>query len=221
MSISTMILGESGTGKTTSLRNFDPADVLLIQTVKKPLPFRSTAWKPATKENPDGALFACDKAHQIIEAMQRTAKPIIVIDDFQYLMANEFMRRSDERGYDKFTEIARHAWEVLMSANRLDDHKRVYILAHTQTDETGRVKAKTIGKMLDEKITIEGLLTIVLRTGVVNGNYVFNTQNNGSDTTKSPLGLFDQEQIDNSLAAVDAAICEYFGITPSQLKEAA
>lgn len=220
MSISCMILGESGTGKTTSLRNLDPADVLLIQTVKKPLPFRAGKWKPATKENPSGAIFVCDKAHQIIEAMQRTAKPIIIIDDFQYLMANEFMRRSDERGYDKFTEIARHAWEVLMSANRLEDHKRVYILAHTQTDDTGRVKAKTIGKMLDEKITIEGLLTIVLRTAVVNGNYLFNTQNSGQDTTKSPLGLFDAEQIDNDLAAVDAAICEYFGLS-ADMKEAA
>ncbi len=217
MSISTMILGESGTGKTASLRNINPDDAILIQCVKKPLPFKSTGWKPKTKES--GSVFVCDKSQTIIVAMQKSTQPIVIIDDFQYLMANEFMRRSDEIGYTKFTDIARHAWDVLMAANDLAPERRVYILAHTQSDETGRVKAKTVGKMLDEKITIEGLLTIVLRTVVTNGNFMFATQNNGSDTTKSPIGLFDDELIDNDLATVDAAIVEYFEL--NNLKEAA
>lgn len=221
MSISTMIIGESGTGKTTSLRNLDPAGVLLIQPVKKPLPFRSSGWKPATKDNPQGSIFATDDSRHIIEAMRRTTKPIIVLDDFQYMLANEFMRRSDERGYDKFTDIARHAWDVLMASSDLGPVKRVYIFAHSQTDEGGRVKAKTIGKLLDEKITVEGLLTIVLRTTVTNGNYLFSTKNNGADTVKAPIDLFDSDLIDNDLAAVDARICDYFDIdSPTMTKVA-
>ena len=113
----------------------------------------------------------------------------------------------------QYNEIARNAWDILMAASQLSDDKRVYILGHTQEDDNGRIKAKTIGKLLDEKITIEGLLTIVLRTAVINGQYLFSTQNNGLDTVKSPLGLFDSDQIENDLAAVDAAI---FPITNSQ-----
>jgi len=100
-----------------------------------------------------------------------------------------------------------------MAAAAQSDDKRIYILAHSTTDDTGKTKAKTIGKLLDEKITIEGLLTIVLRTAVINGNYLFLTQNNGSDTTKSPIDMFPTEHIPNDLAEVDKAICEFYGIT--------
>jgi hypothetical protein len=93
MSIATMILGQSGTGKTASLRNFTPKDVLLIQAVKKPLPFRSKEWRPCTKGDPEGSILVTDVASVIVGAMQRTKKPIIVIDYFQYILANEFMRR--------------------------------------------------------------------------------------------------------------------------------
>lgn len=208
-----MILGQSGTGKTTSLRNFNPDDVLLIQVVKKPLPFRSGKWRKCTQADPLGSILCTDSAPVIIGAMQRTKKPVIIIDDFQYVLANEFMRRSEEKGFDKFTEIARHAWEILMTAGKLPDSTRVYILAHTQEDENGTVKAKTIGKLLDEKITIEGLLTIVLRTKVINGQYLFSTQNSGSDTVKSPFGMFDSDHIPNDLAQVDQAICDFYEIT--------
>jgi hypothetical protein len=224
MSIGTIIIGESGTGKTHSLQNLNPADVLLIQSVRKPLPFPSKGWKPATKENPSGTIFQTDNSRTIVEAMTRTSKPIIIIDDFQYILANEFMRRSDERGYDKFTEIARHAWDILMSANNLKPYQRVYIMAHSATDDAGKVRVKTIGKMLDDKITVEGLMTIVLRTQVTNGNYLFSTQNSGSDTVKSPVKMFPNDLIDNDLKAVDGLICEYFDIenpTPDQLKKAA
>jgi len=213
MSIATMILGESGTGKTASLRNINPADTLLIQTVRKPLPFKSNHWEPITKENPQGSIFVCDKSPTIVEALHRTNKSIVIIDDFQYLLLNEFMRRSDERGYDKFTEIRRHAWDVLMKANELADYKRVYILSHTHTDDQGRARAKTVGKMLDDKITVEGLVSIVLRTSVINGEFVFRTVNNGMDTTKCPMGLFATETIENDLAKVDNAIIDFYQLT--------
>ncbi len=211
MAIVTMILGESGTGKTTSLRNMPPAETLLLQAIKKPLPFRSKTWKYWDKvATPQGNIFVRDDSDKIIVAMKGTKRKIIVLDDFQYVLAHEYMRRSAETGYTKFTEIGRHAWDILSTAAALPDDVRVYILAHTETTETGKVKAKTIGKMLDEKITIEGMVTIVLRTAVINSQYIFTTQNNGNDTVKSPIGLFDTEHIDNDLKSVDDAIQAYY-----------
>lgn len=215
MSIATIILGESGTGKTASLRNLDPEHTLLIQAVSKPLPFRSKGWLPASKENPNGSIYCTDSSQHIVAAMQRTKKEIIVIDDFQYVLSNEFMRRVTDvakgnEAFAKYNEIARHAWDVLMAATSLADNKRVYILSHTSTDDFGKTKIKTIGKLLDEKIVIEGLVSIVLRTHVQNGNYLLSTKNNGADTVKSPIGLFDSELIENDLAAVDAAIFHYY-----------
>lgn len=214
MSIACLVLGESGTGKSTSLRNLDPAQTLLIQSIPKPLPFRSNGWKPLTKDG--GNIVVTDQSASIIDAMRRTRRPVVVIDDWQYVLANEFMRRTDERGFDKFTDIGRHAWDILQAASSLDSGKRVYILAHTQSDDQGRTRIKTIGRMLDEKITPEGMFSIVLNTVVQNGNYLFATRNNGSNTTKSPLGLFDDELIENDLAAVDAAICGYYQLTEHQ-----
>lgn len=212
MSIATMILGESGTGKTTALRNLDPSAALLIQAVAKPLPFRNSAWRLASRDNPSGSILVTDKTATIVTAMERTARKVVILDDFQYVLANEFMRRNQEKGYDKFNDIGRNAWDILTKAASLPADVRVYILAHTQTDESGKIKAKTIGRMLDDKITVEGLFTIVLRTAVINGQYLFSTLNSGYDTVKSPLGLFDSEHIDNDLQSVDAAICAYFGI---------
>lgn len=214
MSISTVILGESGTGKSASMRNLDPANTLLIQVVKKPLPFRSKGWSYFNPEtNKTGNVFVSDDWQVIGALMRKTKRKVIVVDDFQYVLANEFMRRSDERGYDKFTEIAKHAWEVFNAANSLPDDVRVYLLSHTQTDDQGNTKIKTIGKMLDEKITPEGLFTIVLRTVVTDKDYFFSTKNNGHDTVKAPIGLFDSERIPNDLAAVDAAISSYYELT--------
>ena len=204
-----MVLGHSGSGKTTSLRNLDPSKTLLLQIVKKSLPFRSKEWLPCNKENPNGSiLYIGADADKIVKAIQKTKKEVIVIDDFQYLMSFELMNRTAERGFDKFTEIAKHAFAVIEAATQADDGKRVYILSHINSDEQGE-RIKTIGKMLDEKIVLEGMLTIVLKTVVTNGIYEFSTVNSGSDTVKTPLEMFDSPRIPNDLKIVDDAILNY------------
>lgn len=224
MSIATLILGKSGTGKSTSLRNMSPADTLLIQVIRKPLPFRSKNWTYWHKEsNPAGNVMVTEDWSSIIKVMRGTKRKVIVIDDFQYLLANEFMRRTDERGFDKFTDIAKHAWEVMTVASDLAPDVRVYMLSHVEENEsTGAMKMKTIGKLLDEKITPEGLVTIVLRTHVedsatsADDKFWFVTQNNGLDTTKSPIGLFEDGRIKNDLSVVDSAITDYYDLTTQQ-----
>lgn len=211
MSVATMILGTSGTGKTASLRNMDPSETLLIQVIPKPLPFRNKDWKPVSKDG--GNILVVSRSDKIVEAMKKTSRPVIVVDDFQYLLATEFMERAHETGYAKFTEMARHYYDVLKTATELDAAKRVYLLSHTDTSDTGQVKAKTIGKLLDEKITVEGLLTLVLRTHVINGQYVFSTKNSGADTVKTSIGMFDNEHVDNDLAMIDKRIVEYYELT--------
>lgn len=215
MSIATLILGQSGTGKSTSLRNLNPADVLLIQAIKKPLPFRAKEWQPLTKDG--GSIVVTDSSATICDRITRSKRPIVIVDDFQYIMANEFMRRvldkeTGNQAFAKYNEIARNIWDILNAASNAADEKRVYILSHTEQNEAGLTKIKTIGKLLDEKITVEGMVTICLKTVVTNGVYEFSTQNSGSDTVKSPIGLFESERIDNDLAAVDAAIVEYYGL---------
>ena len=204
MSIGIFVLGNSGTGKTTSLRNFKSDEILYINVAKKPLPFRAKF-----SETVEG-----DSYVQIAKAINATHKKVVVIDDCQYLMANEFMRRSSEKGYDKFTEIAKNFWTLVNSANNdLAKDVIIYFLAHTDISDSGQEKMKTIGKMLDEKICVEGMVSVVLKTSVKDGQYTFTTQNNGHDTVKSPLGMFDSYEIPNDLKAVDTTIREYWGLT--------
>ena len=208
-----MILGESGTGKSSTMKDLDPKETLLIQTIKKPLPFRSKGWSVFDKkDNRRGNIFVTDNSERITGAMEKSKKDVIIVDDFQYLMANELMNRYNEKGFDRFNDIARHAWDVLRVAGELADHKRVYILSHTTSDEFGHTKIKTIGKMLDDKITIEGMFTIVLRTIVSGGEFKLSTVNNGQDTVKSPLEMFEDTLIDNDLKMIDKKICEFYEI---------
>jgi len=153
----------------------------------------------------------------LIQKATAGGREIIIIDDYQYLLANEFMRRSDERGYDKFTEIARHAWDVVRAAQGVAGNARIYFLSHTDTDDFGHTKVKTIGKLLDEKICLEGLFTIVLRAAVSDGRHYFTTQNSGKDTVKAPMDMFLTPEIDNDLNAVDNVICEYYGINQVEI----
>lgn len=198
------ILGKSGTGKSYSLRNFPKDKFALINVQGKILPFKANGIESVS----------VDKSDDIIAAMKKYAVtyPSIVIDDYQYTMANEFMRRSMEAGYNKFTEIARHAWDIANAARELPDEVIVYVLCHIERDEEGNEKIKTIGKLLDEKICLEGMSTIVLKTNVADGVYTFLTQNNGKDTTKSPAGMFPTYAIDNDLYYVDQKIRNFYGL---------
>lgn len=205
MGILAFVLGRSGTGKSYSLRNFDPNEVEVINVQGKILPF-----KGAGKFN----LINTDDADAIVDEIKAAAKKYkkIVVDDFQYVMANEFMRRSAEKGYDKFTEIGRHAWDIANVVRELPNDVIVYVMCHTDTDQEGFERLKTIGKLLDDKIVLEGMSTIVLKTSVSDGKYYFLTQNNGKDTTKSPAGMFPTYAIENDLKYVDDKIRNYYEI---------
>lgn len=201
MGIPVLILGESGSGKSASLRNFKPDEIGLINVNGKPLPFKN-----------DLKSINTDNYAKIEKALQKAEVKTLVIDDSQYLMANEFMRTAKVTGFQKFTDIGLNFWNLIKAVSALPDDKIVYFLHHIETTDTGRQKIKTIGKMLDEKITLEGMFTIVLKTSVHDGQYRFSTQNNGFDTVKTPIGMFDGEEIDNDLKAVDVAIRNYYKI---------
>lgn len=202
MGIPVMILGESGSGKSYSMHSFRPDDVTIFNVAGKPFPFRSKLPRI------DG-----DRYPEIAQKLREMKTPSAVIDDAQYLMANEFMRRCKENGYQKFTDIATNFWVLVQAVIKLPPDKIVYFNSHIERDQNGNEKCKTIGKMLDEKITVEGMFTIVLKTHVKDGVYTFVTQTNGQDTVKSPMGMFETLEIDNDLAMVDRAIREYYGIT--------
>lgn len=210
------ILGESGSGKSASLRNLNPDETIVIQAVKKPLPFKNK-WKPWDPQTKTGSIAVTDNSARIclgLKSFPEHGKKIIVIDDFQYTMANEFMRRvldkeSGNAAFAKYNEIAKNAWDIIMAAQNAPDDVIIYFLSHVQTDDRGNVKCKTIGKLLDEKITLEGLFTIVMKAVKRDGNHYFTTKNDGYDTVKTPMGMFDSELIDNDLNEVTKAIQSY------------
>lgn len=206
MSTPVAILGESGTGKSTSMRNLDPSKTLLIQAIQKPLPFKTEGWK--RWDGTSGNIFVTDKATDIETLMRNTKRKTIVLDDFQYVLANELMRRWRESGYGKFSEIGFNGWNIISVAATLPDDVHVYITAHTMTGDDGVTKIKTPGKLLDN-YSLEGMFSIVLRTAVRDGNYFFATRNSGSDTVKTPMGMFTEDLIPNDIALVDKAITDY------------
>ena len=201
MAVLVMIYGQSGTGKSTSLRNFTNDEVAVINVSGKPLPFRS---KLTTYET--------DNYAKISSALSKIERKSIVIDDATYLMVNEFMRTAKVAGYQKYTDMAVNFNSLVAQASQLANDKIVYFLGHSDLKEDGTEHFKTIGKMLDNYVTVEGKFTIVLKTVVQDGKYYFSTHNSGQDTVKSPLGMFEDNYVDNDLKAVDAIIREYYGI---------
>lgn len=195
------IIGRSGTGKSYSMRNFKSDEITVINVQGKLLPFKNKLETITT----DTSNTICAKLRTLSKKYKS-----IVIDDFQYVMANEFMRRANEKTYDKFTEIGKHAWDVINIVSELPEDVLVYIICHTDTDTDGFERIKTIGKMIDQYIVLEGLSTIVLKTHVADGVYTFLTQNNGNDTVKSPCGMFPTYAIDNDLKYVDEKIRNYY-----------
>ena len=199
-----LILGDSGTGKSASLRNFKPEEILVINAAGKPLPFKNhfecvtPRYEKLTKD--------------VLDAMDKTDKKVIVIDDAQYIMSFQYMRRIKENGWDKWNDIQGDFFNIIKACDYMPDDVIVYFLSHLQRDDEGHEKIKTMGKMLDEKITIEGLFTTVLKTSVKDGQYFFLTQNSGLDTVKSPIGMFPSYAIDNDLKYVDTKIRNYYEI---------
>jgi hypothetical protein len=220
-----LIIAESGAGKSTSIENLDPKETFIINVANKPLPFKG--WKKKyvlwSKDNPTGNLYTGSSAQQIEACLgyvnsKRPDIKTIVIDDFQYMSSFEFFDRSDEKGYEKFTQIGANLARIARMPKDLRDDLTIFFLTHAEesTDLEGKrkFKAKTIGRMVDEKLSLEGLFSIVLFSKVKkdkDGNirFVFETKNNGENTCKSPKGMFQDFEIPNDLALVKESIYSY------------
>lgn len=194
-------MGESGSGKSTSLRNFSPEEVKILNVASKPLPFRKRL------ETINNATYEI-----IGKELQKKEFKTYVIDDSQYLLAFEMFDRAKETGYGKFTDIAvRFRNMIDFIIKKMPDDVIVYFLHHCETTDSGKIKAKTVGKMLDSQLTVEGLFSIVLICQADGQSHKFITQSDGYTTAKSPMEMFDLE-IDNDLKKVDETIREYWNI---------
>lgn len=206
MGIPVLVLGESGSGKSASLRNFEADEIGIFNVASKPLPFRKSLKKV------DGSTYPV-----IRKLLSESKMNAYAIDDSQYLMAFEAFDHAKETGYGKFTDMAlnfRNLIDYVIRGTPPD--VIVYFLHHTETTETGKIKAKTIGKMLDNQLTVEGLFSIVLLCRTDGTRHYFETQSDGFSTAKSPMEMFERE-IDNDLKLVDATIREYWGL--NKIKE--
>lgn len=207
MGIGVLVLGHSGSGKSTSMRNCTADRFGIINVQGKPLPFRTSLKTYDTDVYPD-----------IVNALQKGKTPSFVIDDSQYLMSHEFMYRANEKGYDKYSQIGTNFFHLLETIRQLPNDKIVYLMHHIETDDTGREKAKTVGKMVDNYIVVEGCFSIVLKAIATNKGYYFTTKTNGNDCVKTPMGMFDAEQIDNDLLMVDDTIRDFYNIKIKESK---
>lgn len=201
MGLPVLVLGESGSGKTYSLKNFNEKEVIVFSVEKNRLPFKN---KLNVIKNADYSAIG--------KEFKNPTKEIYVIDDSQYLLVNEFFDRAKETGYQKFTDIALRFRNLIHYINRdMPDNVIVYFLHHVETDgNTRKRKAKTVGKMLDDKLTVEGCFDIVLMTDTDGNNHDFLTKTDGYNTVKTPEDMFESERIPNDLKAVDTAIRKYY-----------
>ena len=201
MGIPVLILGESGSGKSTSLRNFEPDEIGIFNVASKPLPFR----KPLKKV--DGATYTT-----ITRGLSKPSLKTYAIDDSQYLLAFAEFDRAKETGYGKFVDFALDFRNLIkLVVEQTPPDCIVYFLHHVETTAFGKIKAKTVGKMLDDKLTVEGLFSIVLLCKTDGNRHYFETQSDGATTAKSPMDMFDRE-IDNDLKMVDTTIREYWNL---------
>jgi hypothetical protein len=204
-----MLIGKSGSGKSTSMRNFSHDELALINVNKKPLPFRGKF--DSTVETTQYEVIA--------KAVNQTQKKAIVIDDAGYLITAQFMNgHGENKGnavFELYNSLADNFYKLIkFCQEKLSDDKIVYFVMHEDKNEFGETKPKTIGKMLDEKVCVEGLFTIVLRAECKEGKYIFHTKTDGLDVTKSPMGMFEEEEIDNDLKKVDTIIRDYYDLAP-------
>lgn len=220
------VVGESGSGKTTSVRNLNPEKTFIISTTGKRPGIKGANKKYSNFVIQDGKVsgnfYASSNVDQIGKVLQIVDKKMphittIVVDDYQYVMGFEAMDRAKEKSYDKFTDIAQHAYQVLKTAMNLRDNLNVVILSHSENigdSITPMYRMKTLGKMLNSVITLEGLFTYVFFTTILrdddnNPSYKFVTNSDGTCTAKSPMGLFDSLYIDNDLNYVIECIKKY------------
>ena len=201
-------MGESGSGKSASLRNFAPNEISVFNVTSKPLPFKQGKTKIPKIDN---ATYT-----DIANALANPNKRAYVIDDAGYLLSFEMFKRANETGYSKFTDMAKNFFDMLDFINtKLPNDIIVYITMHTEDDpEMHRVKVKTIGKMLDQNLKIEGLFSIVLRAVQTEDGYKFVTRDDMVSTAKSPIGMWEEDMIDNDLKEVDRVIREYYDMKP-------
>jgi|TARA_R110001592_G_scaffold6586_3_gene35506 hypothetical protein len=224
MAQSVLVIADSGTGKSTAIRTLDPKETFIINIANKPLPFKG--WKKnytnISKDNPKGNMTSASSAPGIIKAMQHVNDKMpniktLVVDDWQYMSSFEYFDRANEKGYDKFTSIAANLAQVAKMPKDMREDLTIFFLTHSEesTDVNGhrRVKAKTVGKMIDNALTLEGLFSIVLFGRVKKTEdgleYGFDTQNNGENTCKSPMDMFEDSFIHNDLQFVKDCIENY------------
>lgn len=203
MGASILILGESGSGKSSSLRNMPKGAVGVFNVAGKPLPFRGGMDAVSTK-----------KYSYIERTLAANQRRCYVVDDANYLMAFDNFARASESGYQKFTDFAVNFERLLECANGTDADTTVYFMMHPERDERGRIKPKTIGRMLDEKLCVEGMFPIVLEAVNDEAGYSFVTGGAPNSPVKAPMGMFETDRIDNDLALVDAAVRDYWGMAP-------
>lgn len=220
------IVGESGTGKSTSLRNLNPEETFIISTTGKPLPFRG--WKKKyspikiSADGISGNYFTSSKWDQIMKILQIVDKKMphikqVIVDDFQYVLSYEFVDRATEVGYTKFTELAQHAMEILRYAEKMRDNCKMIFLTHSENVGDAmnpKYVIKTVGKLLAEKVTLEGLFTYIFFTRVSEGTdgrmeYKLLTNSDGTCVAKTSLGMFEEMEIDNDLNEIIKVIDEY------------
>lgn len=207
-SVPILLIGKSGSGKSTSLRNFKKDEVAVINVLGKPLPFRS-----------DIKAVKLDDYTNILNQIKLTKKNVIVIDDANYLITNEFMKNSSIKGYDKYNEMANHFFELINGIKNIEGGKTVYLIMHEDVDDNGNVKPKTIGKLLDEKVNIQGMFTICIRAMFENGKYIFRLKTNGQDCVKTPFGMFNVDEMDNDLKEFDNVVREYYDLNNTESEE--
>ena len=206
MAIPVLVIGKSGSGKSASMSNLDPSRVALISVLGKPLPFRGKFDQITT-----------DDYVKVSNAIKATKRDIVVVDDAGYLMTNMFMKDHANTGqgnavFNLYNNIGDKFWNMIEDIRKIRENKRVYIIMHEDQNEFGSVKPKSIGKMIDEKVCLEGMFTIVLRCMVQHGKHIFRTQSDGLDVAKTPMGMFETEEIPNDLKMVDDTICAYYEI---------
>lgn len=208
-----LIIGESGAGKTASLRNFEPNEVAIFNVSEKPMPFRKKLPMCMTSD-----------MKFITEEIKKNARNCYVVDDAGLAMTFFLFGKVAETGYGKFTQVAKDFYDMVQAAIRnTSDDTIVYFTMHIDRSEDGaKIKAKTAGKMIDSQLTLESLFSIVLYCVNDGKRHYFVTQSDGVTTAKSPMGMFPLE-MDNDLKAVDTAIREYYGMakigTPVKQKE--